>query len=169
MGFEIERKFLVRGREWEPLVTRSRPIRQAYLTGEGNASIRVRIEDDSRATLSIKSRPAALRRLELEYPIPVPDAEAMIPLRLGCVISKVRHVVPWHGLAWEIDVFQDDNAGLVLAEIELRHEGQAVDLPAWLGPEVTGQPQYYNSVLVQRPFSTWPADVDARLAHERSA
>lgn len=169
MGFEIERKFLVHGREWEPLVTRTVSIRQAYLTGDGNASVRVRIEDDSRATLSIKSRPVSLRRLELEYPISVPDAEAMIPLRLGCVLSKVRHLVPWHGLAWAIDVFQDDNAGLVLAEIELRHERQAVDLPAWLGPEVTGRPQYYNSLLVRHPFSTWPADGDARVAPERSA
>jgi adenylate cyclase len=164
VGFEIERKFLVRGAEWRNLATGTTSIRQAYLAGDGKASVRVRIENDTRATLSIKSRPVDLRRLELEYPIPIPDAEALMPLRLGCVIRKIRHVVPWHELAWEIDVFEDDNAGLVLAEIELRHESQHVDLPAWIGREVTGQPQFYNSFLMQRPFSTWSPD--ARMGGE---
>lgn len=166
MGFEIERKFLVRGDAWRPLATSATSIRQAYLTGEGKASIRVRIKGDTVAVLSIKSRASDLRRLEIEYPIPMPDAEALMPLRLGSVITKVRHVVPWQDLAWEIDVFEDDNAGLVLAEIELRDEGQQLDLPAWIGTEVTGQPQYYNSMLVRRPFSTWSTDDGAQTAVE---
>mgnify|MGYP003579048063 CR=1 FL=1 len=57
-------------------------------------------------------------------------------------------------------MFEGDNAGLVIAEVELRHESQPVDLPAWIGPEVTGQPQYYNSALVRRPFVTWAADME---------
>ena len=79
-------------------------------------------------------------------------------LRQGAVIEKVRHLVPYRdlNLTWEIDVFAGENLGLVLAEIELRHEHQHVELPPWIGTEVTGQPQYYNSSLVQRPFSSWP-------------
>ena len=156
MSFEIERKFLVLGDGWQELVTERIPIRQAYLSSDGKASIRVRIKGDGAATLSIKSRPVDLRRLELEYPIPVLEAEALIQLRQGLVIEKMRHVVPWGGLAWEIDVFTGENAGLIIAEIELRDERQHVDLPGWIGAEVTGQRAYYNSYLVQHPFATWP-------------
>jgi adenylate cyclase len=85
-------------------------------------------------------------------------------LRTGVVIEKVRHLVPWHDLFWEIDVFEGDNAGLVIAEIELRHEGQPVDVPAWIGPEVTGQPQYYNSALVRRPYATWSNETAEKFA-----
>ena len=156
MSFEIERKFLVSGDGWRDLVTTRIPIRQAYLSSDGKASIRVRIKGESVATLSIKSRPVDLRRLELEYSIPVLEAEALIQLRHGSVIEKVRHVVPWGGLAWEIDVFSGENAGLVIAEIELRDEHQHIDLPDWIGTEVTGQRAYYNSALVQHPFAAWP-------------
>jgi adenylate cyclase len=156
MSFEIERKFLVSGDGWRDLVTTRIPIRQAYLSSDGKASIRVRIKGESVATLSIKSRPVDLRRLELEYSIPVLEAEALIQLRHGLVIEKVRHVVPWGGLAWEIDVFSGENAGLVIAEIELRDEHQHIDLPDWIGTEVTGQRAYYNSALVQHPFAAWP-------------
>ena len=155
MSFEIERKFLVRGDDWRALAISHTPIRQAYLASDGKASIRVRIRGDSTATLTIKSRPVDLRRLELEYDIPVLEAEALLQLRQGSIVEKVRHVIPCGDLAWEIDVFSGENLGLIVAEIELRHEHQHVDLPPWIGPEVTGQPQYYNSALVQRPFGSW--------------
>jgi adenylate cyclase len=163
MGFEIERKFLVRGNEWRGLATSHAPIRQAYLATDGKASIRIRIKNDSAATLTIKSRPVALRRLELEYPIPVLDAERMVQLRHGAVVEKVRHLVPWGDLTWEIDVFSGENAGLVVAEIELTHEQQQVELPGWIGAEITGQPQYYNSALAQHPFGAW-----GRLAQDQT-
>jgi adenylate cyclase len=155
MSFEIERKFLVGGSGWKELTTTRIPIRQAYLAADGKASIRVRIKDDSTATLTIKSRPVALRRLELEYEIPILQAEALMQLRAGTVIEKVRHVVPWGDLAWEIDVFSGENAGLIIAEIELRDEHQRVELPDWIGAEVTGQARYYNSALIQNPFCSW--------------
>jgi adenylate cyclase len=155
MTFEIERKFLVRGNGWQPLVTKRISIRQAYLNSNGKASIRVRINDDGTATLSIKSKPTELRRLELEYPIPVLEAEALMALRHGSAIEKIRHEVPWDGLKWEIDVFSGENAGLVIAEIELRDEKQHFELPDWIGAEVTGRREYYNSYLVQAPFRTW--------------
>ncbi|MGD9923542.1 MAG: CYTH domain-containing protein [Pseudorhodoplanes sp.] len=165
MGFEIERKFLVRSDAWRKRVTRTIAIRQAYLATEGNASVRVRIRDNATATLSVKSRPASLRRLELEFPISVIEAEAMIPLRHGAVIEKVRHLVPHGDLTFEVDVFSGENEGLVIAEIELRDEHQEIALPEWTGIEITGQLQYYNSALVTRPSTSWSQPATA----ERSA
>lgn len=155
MSFEIERKFLVQGDAWRELAVSRTSIRQAYIAAEGKASVRVRICDDQRATLTVKGRAVALRRLELEYPVPVLDAEALMPLRQGTVIEKDRFVVPWGDLNWEIDVFSAENGGLIVAEIELRREDQKFDLPPWIGPEVTGQTPYYNSSLALRPFCNW--------------
>jgi adenylate cyclase len=155
MSFEIERKFLVRGNDWRALVSSQTTIRQAYLASGSKSSTRIRIRGDGTATLTIKSRPADLRRLELEYPIPVLQAEALMQLREGSIIEKTRHIVPHGSLAWEIDVFAGDNLGLIIAEIELKDVDQQVDVPAWIGREVTAQPQYYNSYLVQQPFSSW--------------
>jgi adenylate cyclase len=168
MSFEIERKFLVRGDDWQRLATGRSSIRQAYLSSNGKASIRVRIKGDGTATLSIKSRPVDLRRLELEYAIPTLEAEALMQLRQGSVIEKVRYVIPHGELAWEVDVFEGDNLGLVIAEIELRHERQQIELPPWIGTEVTGQQQYYNSALVQHPFSSW-SQRETQVANERLA
>ncbi len=168
MGFEIERKFLVRDDRWRDLVSTQTTIRQAYLSTTGKSSIRVRIRGDATATLTIKSRSADLRRLELEYPIPVLQAEALMPLREGSVIEKVRHVVPHGSLAWEIDVFSGENEGLIIAEIELKEVNQAIDIPAWIGREVTSLPQYYNSFLVQQPFHSWSLR-DQSMAQELTA
>jgi adenylate cyclase len=155
VSVEIERKFLVRGDAWQALVTRRKRIRQAYLNTDGKASIRVRIVDDAKATLSIKSRPVDLRRLELEYPLPILDAERLLFLRSGAIIEKIRHIVPIGDLTWEVDTFLGENAGLIVAEVELTHTDQEVALAPWVGGEVTGQAQYYNSFLSQRPFRTW--------------
>jgi len=156
MSFEIERKFLLRGDGWRALVSEQTTIRQAYLGSNSKSSTRVRIRGDGTATLTIKSRPADLRRLELEYPIPVIQAEALMQLREGSIIEKVRHVVPYGNLTWEIDVFSGENLGLIIAEVELKDVDQAIEMPDWVGREVTAQPQYYNSFLVQQPFSAWP-------------
>jgi adenylate cyclase len=162
VGFEIERKFLVRSDEWQGLANGQVLIRQAYLATEGCASIRVRIKDNATATLSIKSRPSTVRRLELEYPVPILEAEALMQLRHGAVIEKTRHLVPSHGVTWEVDVFHGENDGLVIAEIELSDEHQTVELPPWIGREVTGQSQYYNSYLVRCPFTSWTHRAAAR-------
>jgi len=156
VSFEIERKFLVRGDHWRQSVTGQAHIRQAYLASGAKSSIRIRIKGNSVATLTIKSRPVDLRRLELEYPIPVLEAEALMQLRQGSIIEKERYIVPCGALAWEIDIFSGENLGLVIAEIELRDEHQNVELPSWIGMEVTGQQPYYNSTLVQRPYCSWP-------------
>jgi adenylate cyclase len=156
VGIEIERKFLVRSEAWRAQVAGTVTIRQAYLATEGTASVRVRIRDNRSATLSVKSRPASLSRLELEYPVPVLEAEAMIGLRRGAVIEKVRHLVPHGDLTFEVDVFSGENDGLIIAEIELRTENEEIAVPDWVGSEITGQQQYYNSALVLRPYQSWP-------------
>jgi adenylate cyclase len=155
MSFEIERKFLVRGDDWRGLVSSQSTIRQAYLASSSKSSTRIRIRDDGTATLTIKSRPADLRRLELEYPIPVLQAEALMQLREGSIIEKMRYRVPYGELTWEIDVFSGENLGLIIAEVELKDVDQSIEMPPWIGREVTAQPQYYNSYLVQQPFNTW--------------
>ncbi len=155
MPIEIERKFLVRNDNWRALSIEERHICQAYLSGDGSFSTRIRIVDESQATLTIKSSKAGLRRLEFEYPIPLADAQQLLMLRRGALILKTRHIVPWQGHTWEIDVFEGDNAGLVIAEIEVDDEKQRFDLPDWIGPEITGQARYYNSSLVEWPFRLW--------------
>lgn len=155
MATEIERKFIVAGEEWRHLAQESRRLRQAYLHADGRSSIRIRIEDQGRAFLTIKSASAGTTRSEFEYAIPVPDAEEMLGLRVAGLVEKTRHIVPAGPITWEIDEFEGDNAGLVLAEVELSHASQQIELPAWAGEEVTFDVRYYNSSLALRPFASW--------------
>jgi adenylate cyclase len=152
MSIEIERRFLVKSESWRPLVIRKLRIRQGYITSQSNATVRVRMVDDDRATLTVKSRAAATCRQEFEYPIPVRDARSLLKLRCSGLVRKVRHVVACDGLNWEIDVFEGENAGLVIAEVELRSIVQNVVLPDWVGEEISGDENYSNSHLAERPF-----------------
>jgi adenylate cyclase len=163
MGFEIERKFLVRGDSWRNSAIRHAKIRQAYLDSSAKVSIRVRITDDGSATLTLKSRSSKLRRREFEYAIPTSDAEELISLRRTGIVEKVRYVVPCGNLNWEIDVFSGENLGLVMAEIELLDENHQIELPPWIGSEVTRQDRYYNGTLAQHPYSSW-TNSDATVA-----
>jgi adenylate cyclase len=155
MAIEIERKFRVTGSDWMQSVARRRSIRQAYLTKNGRISIRIRIDDDVRATLTMKTAQPARRRKEFEYDIPIADAEELLELREGAVIEKVRHDVPIGDLIWEIDVFAGENSGLTIAEVELGHENQAVERPSWLGEEITHDQRFYNADLAHRPYQSW--------------
>ena len=155
MPYEIERKFLVRDEEWRASAGQPLSIRQGYLPRSGPVSLRVRIIDRARATLTLKSAVAGFRRLEFEYSIPLMDGAAMLGLQEGGLIEKLRYRLPWHGLIWEIDVFQGENQGLVIAEIELPHEDKAFEKPNWLGPEVTSDRRYSNASLAKLPFQLW--------------
>ncbi|MBX2805701.1 MAG: CYTH domain-containing protein [Hyphomicrobiales bacterium] len=157
MAIEIERKFLVRNDDWRKLVTKTKQIHQGYLASDDRLSVRVRTVDDQRALLTIKSSKAALSRSEFEYPIPLDDAAQLLAQCQGHPIEKIRHVVPWHGLEWEIDLFSGANDGLVVAEIELQSVDQQVELPGWIGEEVTGQDRYSNNGLSVHPFTLWSA------------
>jgi len=165
MTFEIERKFLVLSEAWRNSAIRHTKIRQAYLDSNAKVSIRVRIKDGSSAILTLKSRSSKLRRREFEYAIPTLDAEELISLRRSYIVEKVRYIVPYGNLNWEVDVFSGENQGLVLAEIELPDENHQIELPPWIGAEVTGQDRYYNGTLAQHPYRSW-LHHDAAVAAE---
>jgi adenylate cyclase len=147
MATEIERKFLVTGSEWQALAARSLVIRQAYLSQIDKTTIRVRIVDDAKAFLTIKSPQLGPSRSEFEYSIPLQDACALMTLRTGLAIEKRRHIVQLDDARWEVDVFEGAHAGLVIAEIELPDAAALFRRPPWLGEEVTGDPRYYNAHL----------------------
>ena len=147
MGCEIERKFLVTGEGWRASIVRSRAMVQAYIARGEHASVRVRIMDDSEARLTIKGRISGMTRAEFEYPVPVEDARALLAMRTGHLVAKRRHDVTEDGRLWEVDVFEGELAGLVMAECELAAEDEAVVRPPWLGREVTHDARYYNASL----------------------
>ncbi len=154
MAVEIERKFLLRDESWREQVADSRPMAQGYLGGD-YSSVRVRISG-RQAWLNIKSLELGVQRLEFEYPIPLEDAREMLEkLCGGRRIEKIRHRVPWKGHCWEVDEFLDENAGLVVAEIELQSPDEVFERPPWLGREVTDDERYYNVALVQNPWRQW--------------
>lgn len=150
MGTEIERKFLVSDDSWRGADAGTR-MSQGYLTQDPDRTVRVRVAG-GRAWLTIKGRGEGIRRAEYEYEIPVSDARELLALCLPTVIDKTRHRVEFEGHLWEIDVFHGDNAGLVLAEVELAHESVDPPLPPWAGDEVSHDSRYFNSSLARRPF-----------------
>lgn len=161
MGIEIERKFLLVDDTWRAEVSRVDRMAQGYLNdasavreGRQNTSVRVRVVGET-AHLNIKSRELGAKRQEFEYPLPLADAEALLALCVGGLIDKHRHIVERAGHTWEIDEFLGENAGLVVAEIELSHVDEVFHRPDWLGLEVTDQARYYNLNLGERPWSTW--------------
>ena len=155
MAREIERKFLVTADTWKSAVTRSIDYRQGYLASDEQCSIRVRVSD-RHAHLNIKSATLGVERLEYEYEIPLQDAHEMLDrLAVGPLIEKTRHYVDFGRHTWEVDVFAGDNAGLVVAEIELADADEVFDRPGWVGEEVSHDPRYYNVCLVQNPYKNW--------------
>ena len=154
MGVEIERKFLVQGDVWRSQ-GKSVLLRQGYLSSHPDRVVRVRMEDDV-ATLTIKGRTTGATRGEWEYGIPVADAQALLDtLCERPLIEKYRTRIVHAGLTWEVDEFLGDNAGLIVAEIELQSEAQDFSKPDWVGEEVTGDPRYFNANLIQHPYATW--------------
>ena len=153
MALEIERKFLPANDAWREDVERSVTMKQAYLGGE-RVSVRVRIAGD-KAWLNIKELRLGAARLEFEYPLPSDEAWQLMDLAIGNQVEKTRHYVNDAGMVWEIDEFEGDNTGLIVAEIELSEPGQHLEHPVWLGREVTGEERYYNVGLAARPYCTW--------------
>ena len=155
MAFEIERKFLVKGDGWRGL---AEPVsmRQGYVPTENHVTVRVRTAG-AKAWITLKTPAKDLVRQEFEYEIPIADAEAMLKSMCGNVVEKNRYRIPAaeQGLAWEVDEFLGANAPLVTAEIELPSAEFAVQLPEWVGREVTEDNRFKNNRLAERPYSTW--------------
>jgi len=154
MAKEIERKFRIKSDAWRSLAVGTR-YRQGYLSTAKERTVRVRTVGE-KGYLTVKGITVNAARVEYEYEIPVRDADEMLDaLCERPLIEKTRYVIEFGGLAWEIDEFEGENQGLIVAEVELHDVEQAIDLPEWVGEEVTGDPRYFNSNLIAHPFSHW--------------
>ena len=153
MAQEIERKFLVKGNAWR--TDNGTLIRQGYLHNQIDGIVRVRVKGE-RAYLTIKGSTTGIMRLEFEYEIPLQEAIEMLDkLCQKPLIEKMRHEVQVGGFQWEIDEFLGENAGLVVAEIELEDENQEFPKPDWVGDEVSNDARYLNANLVKNPYCQW--------------
>jgi adenylate cyclase len=155
MGTEIERKFLVVGDDWRAVASGTDYV-QGYLSRDVARIVRVRRAGPA-AYLTIKGIPEGARRPEFEYPIPLSDAQQLMNLCLPPLVEKTRYVIKYGGKRWEVDEFHGDNRGLILAEIELPSEDEPIDIPPWIGQEVSGDPRYFNSYLSEHPYTQWHA------------
>ncbi|MFN9176351.1 MAG: CYTH domain-containing protein [Synechocystis sp.] len=154
MAIEIERKFLVKNNIWRSLATGCL-YRQGYLPSQNLTTIRVRTVGD-RGYLTIKGKNMGMSRLEFEYEIPLTDANELLEnLCQTPLIEKYRYCIAWGNHTWEVDEFLGQNQGLIVAEVELKHETEAIAIPDWIGQEVTGDRRYYNVNLAKIPYSQW--------------
>ncbi len=154
MNQEIERKFLVTSLEWHRNDS-GKHIAQGYLSVHPERAVRIRIQD-GQATLCVKGQQSSRIRHEFEYEIPLPEAELMLNrLCLKPLIQKRRYVVDFREHLWEVDVFEGENQGLIVAEVELTTPDEPVSIPPWVGKEVTEDARYLNINLVLHPYREW--------------
>lgn len=154
MALEIERKFLVTGDQWRSMAPGVR-YSQGYLPTRDQVTVRVRLAGDQ-GYLTIKGPTHGTTRVEFEYPIPAAEAQELLTtLCQPPLIEKTRYKIPLGDLVWEVDEFSGDNQGLILAEVELTQENQTLELPDWIGEEVSHDPRYFNANLAQYPFRQW--------------
>lgn len=155
MGLEIERKFLVDHGIWNSMPKpEGKEYRQGYLNDDPEKTIRVRIAGD-KGFITIKGVTQNNTRDEYEYEIPCKDAEELLAKFTKRQVNKTRYRILYRQKTWEVDVFHDDNQGLVVAEIELLSPDETFHKPSWIGMEVSGDKRYYNSALALNPFKTW--------------
>lgn len=155
-GFEIERKFLVRGDDYKRQAYSHSHIKQGYICSGHGRTVRVRQRDDH-GFLTIKgpSENGGLSRYEFEKEITLDEAEHLFKLCVPGIIDKTRWLVKSGNHVFEVDEFHGDNNGLVMAEVELNFENEPYEKPDFIGKEVTGNRLYYNSSLRAYPFSQW--------------
>ena len=154
MAKEIERKYLVKGQEWK-VGAKGTVYRQGYLSSLKERVVRVRTIEN-KGFLTIKGITKGVSRSEFEYEISVKDADTMLnEICEKPLIEKKRYKIAVGGLVFEVDEFFGENAGLIVAEVELADEKQKIDLPAWIGQEVSADPRYFNSNLIRHPFTKW--------------
>jgi adenylate cyclase len=156
MGTEIERKFLVSGDAWRAAAAERVSLHQGYLAVDNGNTVRIRLAE-GRAWLTVKGPAAGARRTEFEYAVPPDDALTLLALCGNRVVDKIRSRVPHAGHVWEVDQYEGPNAGLITAEVEMAAECEEVQLPSWLGPEITGDRRFDNASLSMRPFGNWEA------------
>jgi adenylate cyclase len=153
MAEEIERKFLLDRTKWIPGTQKS-IIRQGYLQDDPERSIRIRISDDS-ACITIKGKVRGITRKEFTYPVPVDEARELLKLAKNKPIEKIRYAMHFANKCWEVDEFSGTNKGLYLAEVELDSPDEIIELPPWVGKEVSGDLRFYNTYLSSHPYTSW--------------
>ena len=153
MSQEIERKFLVKKEIFQPS-DEGEYIAQGYLSSVPERTVRVRIKN-RRGYLTVKGKHSGISCSEFEYEIPESDANKLLKLCEPSIIIKRRHIVNVNNSKWEVDIFEGDNAGLIVAEIELSNENEVFNKPDWIGEEVSSDVRYYNSNLSKNPFKSW--------------
>ncbi len=153
---ETERKFLVLSDAYKQEAQTHKRITQGYLSSHPERTVRVRIKGDAGyLTIKGKSNDSGTSRMEWEKEIPLADAEQLLAICENGAIDKVRYEIKSGEHTFEVDEFFGENAGLVIAEIELDDENEAFEKPHWLGEEVTGDERYYNAYLSNKPYSSW--------------
>tara|TARA_Y100000996_G_scaffold140860_1_gene107703 strand:+ start:2359 stop:2820 length:462 start_codon:yes stop_codon:yes gene_type:complete len=153
MAIEIEKKFLIVDDSFKKLSHNSIKITQGYIFSSKDKVLRVRLTPDT-SKIAIKSGNDIIRK-EYEYIIPHEDAKEILFLCKNYLIHKTRYFVDFKGFTWEIDVFENDNKGLIVAEIELKSKDQDFEKPNWIGDEVSYDKRYYNHYLSKKPFKLW--------------
>ncbi len=155
MAQEIERKFLVKG-DFKHLASKSTRITQGYLSSVPERTVRVRVKGE-KGFITIKGigNSAGASRYEWEKEIPVEEVNELLQICEPGVIDKTRYLVKVGNHTFEVDEFYGENEGLIVAEVELSDENEDFSRPNWLGEEVTGNPNYYNSMLMKNPFKNW--------------
>ena len=153
---EVERKFLVKSEGYkDDSIARTRIV-QGFLNRHPERTVRVRIKGEKGyLTVKGKGNASGTTRFEWETEIPVAEATNLIDLCEAVILDKYRYEVPVGKHVFEVDVFSGENQGLVVAEVELQHEDEPYEKPAWLGVEVTGETKYYNSQLSKKPYNQW--------------
>ena len=154
MGIEIERKFLLKNSNWKKFSDQGINIKQGYLNTDFERTVRVRITED-KGVLCIKGKNNNISRVEFEYEIPLNEAISLLALCENAIIEKTRYKINQDEITWEIDVFKGDNAGLIVAEVELYKENQIFNKPDWIGLEVSHESKYFNSALSIMPYKNW--------------
>lgn len=153
---EIERKFLVKSADFLSESTKSNRIVQGYLNSNPDRTVRVRIKGNAGfLTIKGKGNESGTTRFEWEKEIPVAEAAQLLLLCEEGVIDKIRYEIPFGKHLYEVDVFEGDNKGLIVAEIELNYENESFEKPDWLGEEVTGEKRYYNASLSILSYKNW--------------
>lgn len=156
---EIERKFLVDPCQWCKVEKgHFEFFRQGYLANGQRASVRVRIFSD-KAYLTVKGHTQGISRHEFEYCIPLHDGVFLLNNLAGNIIEKTRYYIDYCGRTWEVDEFMGDNAGLIIAEAELRSEDEHIEKPEWAGTEVSHDARYLNSNLAINPYKNWKSSL----------
>ncbi len=156
MSLEIERRFIVKGKNWKNIASNPQHFQQGYLTSSLEGwTIRIRIEGKKQAWLTLKTHATGISNHEFEYSIPIDDAYSIWKL-VQYKLTKIRYELNLVGGNWIVDCFEKENAPLVIAEVELSSESDPVLKPKWCGREITGEKQFSNAALAQNPFSKWP-------------